>query len=53
MLETIKEQYYHYSDQIIAWYNGLNELYQYGVLFGLIILGLGIVAFFILSRITK
>lgn len=52
-METIEKLYYHYSDKVITWYDGLNELYQYGVLFGLIFLSLGIVALFILSRITK
>lgn len=52
-METIKNLYYQYSDKVITWYEGLNELYQYGVLFGLIFVSLGIVAFILLSRITK
>ena len=52
-MEKIKDLYHQYSDQITAWYNGLEQLYQYGVLFLLIVIGLFIIAFFILSRITK
>ena len=52
-MEKIKDLYHQYSDSIIAWYNGIEELYQYGVLFLLIIIGLSIVAFFIISRSTK
>ncbi len=52
-MEKIKDLYHQYLDQIIAWYNGLEQLYQYGVFFLLIVIGLFITAFFILSRITK
>jgi len=52
-MEKIKDLCHQYLDQIIAWYDGLEQLYQYGVLFLLIVIGLFIVAYFILSRITK
>jgi hypothetical protein len=52
-MEKIKNLYHQYLDSIIAWYNGLEELYQYGVLFLLIIFGLSIIAYFIISRSTK
>jgi hypothetical protein len=52
-MEKIKDLYHQYLDQIIAWYNGLEQLYQYGVFFLLIVIGLFIIAYFILSRITK
>jgi hypothetical protein len=53
MIEKIKDIYTQYSDQILTWYEGLSELYQYGVIFLLIAVSLLIVAIFILSRITK
>jgi len=52
-MEKIKDLYHQYLDQIIAWYNGLEQLYQYGVFFLLIVIGLFITACVILSRITK
>jgi hypothetical protein len=56
-LEKLEKLYYQYLDQylepIMAWYNGLEELYKYGVLFLLIAGSLFVFAFFILSRITK
>jgi len=52
-MEKIKDLYHQYLDQIIAWYSGLEELYQYGVLFLFIVIGLFIVSFFIISRSSK
>jgi hypothetical protein len=53
MMEKIKELFNQYSEQIITWYNGLEELYQYGVFFLVIVGCLLIFAYFMLSRITK
>jgi len=52
-MEKIKDLYYQYWDQIIAWYAGLSQLQQYGVFFLLFFIGFIIVAFFIISRVTK
>ena len=52
-METIKNLYHQYSDQVIAWYNGLEQLYQYGVFFLVCVVGLFIVAYVILKRVTK
>jgi hypothetical protein len=52
-MEKIKNLYHQYLDQIIAWYNGLEQFYQYGVLFLLAMIVFIIVVYFILSRITK
>jgi hypothetical protein len=52
-MEKIKDLYHQYSDQIIAWYDGLEQLYQYGVFFLLIVIGLFMISYFFLSRITK
>ncbi len=52
-MDKIRDLYNHYWDQIITWYSGLEQLYQYGVLFLLFVSGLLIVALFMLSRITK
>lgn len=53
MIDKIKELFHQYQDQIIRWYDGLEILYQYGVLFLLIVIGLFLVSYVILSRITK
>jgi hypothetical protein len=52
-MDKIKDLYNQYWDQIITWYDGLEQLYQYGVFFLLFVVGLFIFAFVILSRITK
>ena len=52
-MEKINDLFHRYWDQIIAWYNGLEQLYQYGVLFLLIVIGLFIFVYFMLSRITR
>lgn len=52
-MEKIKDLYHQYLDQIIAWYNGLEQLYQYGVFFLLIVICFFIAAYVLLSRITK
>jgi len=52
-MEKIKDLYHQYLDQIMAWYNGLDQLYQDGVFFLIIIVGLCIIAYFVLSRVTK
>jgi hypothetical protein len=53
MIEKIKVLYHQYADRIIQWYDGLEILYQYGVLFLIIVAGLLFVSFIFLSRITK
>lgn len=52
-MEMIKNLYHQYLDQVMAWYNGLEQLYQYGVFFLLSVVGLFMVAYFLLSKITK
>ena len=52
-MEKFKDLYNQYVDQVIAWYDGLEQLYQYGVLFLLIVGGLLVFTFVFLSRITK
>lgn len=52
-MEKALELYHHYLDRIIAWYNGLEQLYQYGVFFLAIVVSLFIAGYFILSRITR
>ncbi len=53
MIEKIKGLFHQYLDQIMQWYDGLETLYQYGVLFLLIVIGFFLVSFFVLSRMTK
>jgi len=52
-MDKITDLYNQYWDQILAWFNGLEELYQYGVFFLLFVIGFLILAFSVLSRITK
>lgn len=52
-MEKIKELYQQYLDRIIFWYDGLEQLYQYGVFFLVIVFCLLVVAYVILSRITR
>lgn len=53
MIEKIKNILIEYWDNIMVWYNSLTEVYQYGVLFIVIIAVLLICIFFLLSRISK
>lgn len=53
MVERLQELYAQYSEEVMIWYGALPELYQYGVVFLLIVCGLLMAAFFMLSRITK
>ena len=53
MIEKIRDLYHQYIAQILQWYDGLELLYQYGVLFLMIVIGLLLMSFIILSRITK
>jgi hypothetical protein len=52
-MEKIKDLYQQYLDRIIFWYDGLEQLYQYGVFFLVIVFGLLVVAYVILSRATR
>jgi hypothetical protein len=53
VIDTIRGLWHQYTDKIIQWYNGLEILYQYGVLFLLIVIGFILLSFFIISRIAK
>lgn len=53
IVEKAKELYQHYAEQIITWYDGLEQLYQYGVFFLGIVFVLLVVAYVVLSRITR
>jgi hypothetical protein len=52
-MDKIKDLYNLYWDQIMAWFDGLEQLYQYGIFFLLFVIGFLILAFAVLSRITK
>ena len=52
-MEKIQDLYHQYLDQIITWYDGLEVMYQYGLFYLLIAVGFLIIAWFVLSRITK
>ena len=53
VMENIRDLYHQYFTQIMPWYNGLELLYQYGVLFLLIAICICLVALFYLSRAIK
>jgi len=50
MMETVKELYGQYFERIMAWYNGLEQLYQYGVLFLFMVFGFFVFAGLFMSR---
>jgi hypothetical protein len=52
-MDKIKDLYNLYWDQIITWFNGLEQVYQYGVFFLLIVVGFLFLAYAFLSRMTK
>ncbi|HOD29838.1 MAG TPA: hypothetical protein PKH03_11560 [Syntrophales bacterium] len=52
-MEKLKELAQAYAERIMDWYNGLEQLYQYGVFFLVIVVGLLIFSFFFLKRITR
>jgi uncharacterized membrane protein len=53
MVDKIKDLFYDYYDQSVLWYEGLDEVSQYGVAgFGLIA-AFAVFVFFMLRRITK
>jgi len=52
-MEKIKDLYFEYFDRIMTWYNGLDDVLQYGVIFLVLVVGFIIVAYIIMSRISK
>lgn len=52
-MEIIKNLYRQYLDQGIGWYNGLEQVYQYGVMFLFGAVCLIIMSYFMLSSATK
>ena len=53
MMENIEELFHRYADPVLAWYNGLEQTYQYGVSFSILLIGFFALACFVLSRILK
>jgi hypothetical protein len=52
-MEKIEDLCHQYFDRVLSWYNGISDVGQYGVLFLLIIFGLFISSYFIISRMAK
>ena len=52
-MENIKYWFQEHRDAIIAWYEGLEPLYQYGVLFLVIIAVILCFSLFSLRKITR
>ena len=50
MMETVKELYGQYLERFMVWYNGLEQLYQYGVLFLFMVVGFFFFAGLFMSR---
>jgi hypothetical protein len=50
MMETMKELYGQYLERVMVWYNGLEQLYQYGVLFLFMVVGFFVFAGLFMSR---
>jgi hypothetical protein len=53
MIEGVKDLYSHYYSVVVDWYDGLDQVMQYGVLFFGGVLILMIVVFFMLHKISK
>jgi hypothetical protein len=53
MIDKIKDIFYDYYDQLILWYEGLDQVSQYGVAFLAIFAAFAVIVFFLLTRITK
>ncbi|MBN2255636.1 MAG: hypothetical protein JW736_08010 [Deltaproteobacteria bacterium] len=53
MIDRVKELYHHYYGVVMDWYNGLDQVMQYGVLFFGGVLILLIVIFFMLNKMSK
>ncbi len=49
-MENMKDLYHQYLDQVMVWYSGLEQLYQYGVLFLFMVVGFFLFAGLFLSR---
>ncbi len=52
-MENVKAILIEHWDNIMAWYNSLTEVHQYGVLFIVILAVLFIGIFILLSKITR
>lgn len=53
VMENVKAILIEHWDNIMAWYNSLTEVHQYGVLFIVILAVLFIGIFILLSKITR
>lgn len=53
MIDKIKDLFYDYYDQVVVWYEGLDQVSQYGVAFFALIAAFAVIVFFMLSRLTK
>lgn len=52
-MENIKYWFQEHWDAIMAWYDSLEQLYQYGVLFIVILVVLLFLMFFSLRKVTR
>ena len=53
MIDTVKNLYHQYYNLILEWYNGLDQILQYGVLILGGVLVFMIIVFFVMVKITK
>jgi hypothetical protein len=53
MVDKIKDFFFDYYDQLIVWYQGLDDVSQYGLAFFSLVAAFAVIVLFIFSRITK
>ena len=53
MIDTVKNLYHQYYTLILEWYNGLDQILQYGVIILGGVLVFMIIVFFVMVKITK
>jgi hypothetical protein len=53
MADNIKDLFFNYYDQLVLWYQGLDQVSQYGLAFLSLFAAFAVIVFFMLTRITK
>ncbi|MBN2516904.1 MAG: hypothetical protein JXC33_12840 [Deltaproteobacteria bacterium] len=53
MVDEIKDFFLDYYNQLVMWYEGLDQVSQYGLAFITLVAAFAVIVFFMLIRITK
>jgi uncharacterized membrane protein len=53
MVDKIKDFFFDYYDQLVVWYEGLDQVSQYGLAFFSLVAAFAVIVLFMLTRITK